>query len=504
MIRKLFNNAFSNYASMIISIVIAFVMAPVLVHKLGDTSYGIWVLIISITGYFSLLDLGMNRAIVRFVSMYEAKDEREELNYFFNTTLALYSLLGLITIFLTVTVAFSLNYFIDLKGNGFLAKLVIIIVGIDFAFTFPFGVMYAVLIARQEHTIANRINIGNTILRNLVLYAALLYYPSLLCVTFVHVTFNMTKNFRIYWQVRKSCPHIVYNRRLFDRSRIPQILNYSIHSFVVSVSSRVINFTDEIVVAIFLKVSDVTYYSIATSLVTYFEKLIWSGAGVFVPFISQLDANGEQEKVKNSFFCGSKYTLLMSLYIFAGIYLIGGDFVSIWMGKKYGDAVTPILLVLAMAKVISLSQSMSVARFFGTSRHQLLSKLNMMEAVSNLMLSIFLVRSYGMIGVAYGTLIPSIICNGLLLPLVTFREFKLSFIDFLLKSLIGPLSVFAITVVSLQQLDIHSDTYISLILLGGIISITFFLLSLILVMNSAERSYVYNKIRGEKCADNIT
>jgi len=501
MIRKLFNNAFSNYANMIISIVIAFVMSPVLVHKLGDTSYGIWVLVMSITGYFSLLDLGMNRAIVRFVSMYEAKDEREELNWFFNTTLALYSLLGLITIFLTVTVAFSLNYFVDLKGNEFLAKLVIIIVGIDFAFTFPFGVMYAVLIARQEHTIANRINIGNTILRNLVLYTALLYYPSLICVTFVHVTFNMTKNLRIYWQVRKSCPHIVYNRRFFDRSRIPQILNYSIHSFVVSVSSRVINFTDEIVVATFLKISDVTYYSIATSLVTYFEKLIWAGAGVFVPYISQLDASGEQEKVKNSFFCGSKYTLLLSLYIFAGIYLLGGDFVSIWMGKKYGELVKPILFVLALAKVISLSQSMAVARFFGTSRHQLLSKINMMEAVSNLVLSIILVRSYGMIGVACGTLIPSIICNGVLLPVITFREFKVSYIDFLRKSFIGPLSVFGITYICMHQLSLHANNYYSLILNGGTISVIFVLLSIILVMNSSERSYVYKKIRGD---NNVT
>ncbi len=129
---------------MIISIIIAFVMSPVLVHKLGDTSYGIWALVMSITGYFSLLDLGMNRAIVRFVSMYEANDEKDELNLFFNTSLILYSLLGLLTVFLTVLVAFSLNSFVDLKGYEFLAKLVVIVVGIDFAFTFPFGVMYAV------------------------------------------------------------------------------------------------------------------------------------------------------------------------------------------------------------------------------------------------------------------------------------------------------------------------------------------------------------------------
>ena len=494
MIRKLFNNASSNYANMIISIIIAFVMSPVLVHKLGDTFYGIWVLVISITGYFSLLDLGMNRAIVRFVSMYEANDEKDELNHFFNTTLALYSLLGLVTIFLSIIAAFLLKYCVDLKGYEFLAKLIVIVVGIDFAFTFPFGVMYAVLIARQEHTIANRITIINTIIRNLVLYTAIMYYPNLICLTIVHVTFNMTKNFRIYRQVRKSCPHIIYSRRFFDRSRIPQIFNYSMHSFAVSVSSRVINFTDEIMVATFLKVGDVTYYSIATSLVTYFEKLIWSGASVFVPFISQLDAKGEQERVERSFFCGSKYTLLLALYIFAGIHLLGGDFVGIWMGKRYGEVVTPILQVLALAKVISLSQSMAVARFFGTSRHHLLGKLNLMEAVSNLVLSIILVRFYGMIGVAYGTLIPSVICNGLLLPVITFKEFNVSCFDFILKSVIGPLVVFGITVVGMHQFGGHAQSYMILVLHGSIISLVFLLLSLLLVVSSEERAHIYAKL----------
>ncbi len=350
------------------------------------------------------------------------------------------------------------------------------------------------MIGRQEHTIANRINIINTIIRNLVLYAALLYYSNLICVTLVHVTFNMTKNIRIFRQVRKSCPYLVFSRRFFDRSRVPQIFNYSIHSFVVSVSSRVINFTDEIVVATFLKVADVTYYSIATNLVTYFEKLVWAGASVFVPFISQLDAKGEHEQVKRSFFCGSKYTLLLSLYIFAGIYLFGGDFVSIWMGKRYGEVVKPILVVLALAKVISLSQSMSVARFFGTSKHQLLGKLNIFEAVSNLILSIVLVRIYGMIGVAYGTLIPSIICNGLLLPAITFKEFNVSYFDIIFKSLVGPLTVFGMTVVGVHQFGAHAESYMKLVLHGSIVTLIFVILSLIFVVSTEERSYIFRKL----------
>ncbi len=495
MIRRLFNNASSNYANMVISIVIAFIMSPFLVHRLGDFYFGLWTLIMSFAGYFSLLDFGMNRAIVRYVSMYEATEQKNELNKFFNTSLILYTCFGLITVFATLIITYFFDRIVDLKGYVMLGKLVVLIVGFDAAFTFPFGVMYAVLIARQEHTIANRINITNAIARNIFLYTAIIISPHLLCLALVNVAFNMTKNFRIYRTVRKNCPHILYNRRYFDRKLIPDIFNYSLYSFIVSVSSRVISFTDEIVVATFLRVSDVTYYSIATNLVTYFEKLIWAGASVFVPYISQLDARGEQELVKQSFFRGSKYTLLMTLYIFCGIYLLGGDFVGIWMGEKYGAVVKPILLVLAFAKAISMGQSMSVARFFGTNRHHLLGKLNMLEAASNLILSLILVRSYGMIGVAYGTLIPSCILNGILLPVIAFREFKVSYLDFLLKSVLGPSAAFFATIFSMLKIGTHSAGYPSLLFQGGLMTMVFCFFSLVLVTDSVERTVLLSRLR---------
>lgn len=399
----------------------------------------------------------------------------------------------MVAVFSTIIIAFIFKRFVDVKEHVFVARFVILMVGIDFAFTLPFSVMYAVLIARQEHTTANGINITNGIIRNIFIFAFVSIYPNLICLTILHVIFNMTKNYCIYRQVKKKCPHIIYSRQYFERKLIPQIFNYSVYSFIVSFSSRIINFTDEIVVATFLKVADVTYYSIATNLVTYFEKMIWSGASVFVPYISQLDARGEHEIVSKSFFRGSKYTLLITLYIFCGIYLLGGDFVRIWMGPQYAIIVKPILLVLALAKAITLGQSMAVARFFGTSRHHLLGKLNVVEAVSNLVLSIIFVRIYGMIGVAYGTLIPSCIFNGVLLPAIIVHEYNITFFDYFTKSIIGPLSVFFVTIFCMVMIGISAENYLTLLLRGGVMTLVFFMLSLLLVIDTTERVFLFSR-----------
>lgn len=50
-----------NIAGMAVGILAGFVVAPFLVRRLGETSYGLWIPIGSLTGYFGLLDLGVPR-----------------------------------------------------------------------------------------------------------------------------------------------------------------------------------------------------------------------------------------------------------------------------------------------------------------------------------------------------------------------------------------------------------------------------------------------------------
>ena len=59
MSRAIVRNVFSNWAGLVLNMATAFFMSPFLVRNLGDTWYGLWVLIRSTTGYMSLLDGGL-------------------------------------------------------------------------------------------------------------------------------------------------------------------------------------------------------------------------------------------------------------------------------------------------------------------------------------------------------------------------------------------------------------------------------------------------------------
>ena len=65
--RQIIKNVSSSWFSLGVDVVVGFLLYPFILHKLGDTASGIWVLIFTITGYYGLFDLGIRSSVVRYV-----------------------------------------------------------------------------------------------------------------------------------------------------------------------------------------------------------------------------------------------------------------------------------------------------------------------------------------------------------------------------------------------------------------------------------------------------
>jgi O-antigen/teichoic acid export membrane protein len=66
-------NVITNWAGTFSSMLIAFFLSPFVVHHLGATSYGIWILIMSVTGYLGLLDLGVRGTVPRYIATFHTQ-----------------------------------------------------------------------------------------------------------------------------------------------------------------------------------------------------------------------------------------------------------------------------------------------------------------------------------------------------------------------------------------------------------------------------------------------
>jgi hypothetical protein len=68
-------NVFANWTGYVVGLIVSFFLTPLLVHHLGPASYGVWTLLVSLTAYLGLLDLGIRSAVTRYVARSESRGE---------------------------------------------------------------------------------------------------------------------------------------------------------------------------------------------------------------------------------------------------------------------------------------------------------------------------------------------------------------------------------------------------------------------------------------------
>src|SRR5437764_9256625 len=117
--RVVARNVLCNWAGMAAHMLAGFVVAPLLIRHLGEARYGLWILIGSLTGYFTLLDLGVGAAVGRNVAYRRAKGDAEGALAILSTALALLTGVGLLTVAGTVGVIVAFPYLFSVPaGQG--------------------------------------------------------------------------------------------------------------------------------------------------------------------------------------------------------------------------------------------------------------------------------------------------------------------------------------------------------------------------------------------------
>ncbi len=164
--------------------------------------------------------------------------------------------------------------------------------------------------------------------------------------------------------------------------------------------------TDEIVIGTALSAAAITYFSIGARIVDYATDVINNLAQLFVPMSSQSEASGNINRLRKIFIAGNRACAFTILPISASLIVLGKSVIEVWVGRKYIEQSYPVLLILIIPCTLMLAQAASGRVLLGMGKHKTLAIVSFVEGISNLLLSIVLVRPYGIIGDAVGTAIP--------------------------------------------------------------------------------------------------
>jgi len=446
---EIIKNVSSSWFSLGVNILVGIFLSPFILHRLGNTAYGAWVLAFSVTGYYGLFDLGIRSSVIRYVSTYTSTNDIEGLSKLINTSLAGYTVIGAAAMMVTLVVSMYLGSLFRMPAD-FLptARVLFLMVGTAVALGFPAGVFGGILEGLNRFYFVNATNLVSTLLRAMLIVLALTHGYGLLMVAFVTVALPLLGCLVRAVIVLRLLP-LRFGWKYLDRGSLREIASYSSVSFMLMIAYKLRFKTDEVILSTFLSVAAVTFFSNADRLVDYTVEVVSSLAQIFVPMSGQSDAKGDMDRLRKIFVAGNRACALIVFPITATLIVLGKSVITAWVGARYVTACYPVMLVLLIPSTFVLAQAASPRILYGMARHQTLAWVTGMEGIANVILSIILIRPYGIIGDALGTAIPLSCTTLYFMPRHLCRILKVRLGTFLLEAYTLPVMLCVPLVVAL-------------------------------------------------------
>jgi O-antigen/teichoic acid export membrane protein len=423
--RQIIKNVGSTWFSLGCDVLVGLFLSPIIVHWLGDTAFGIWVLIFSITGYYGLFDLGIRSSIVRYVSKFTATDDVEDLAKLVNTALFTYSCLGVLSLVITAILSIYVDHIFKIPPELYSqTRWLLVIVGTSVAIGFPLGVVGGYLDGLQRFYVNNWANVGGDVARLVLILVAIRQGRGLLTIAAITVgaplAISMLRSIVAY-RIRP----VPFGFRYVNRGTFRTIVNYSSVTLIIMIATQLKFKSDNVVIATMISAAAVTYFSIGARIVSYAQQVVMALAQNFLPIASQSEATGNVDRLRKVFVAGNRFCAFTALPITAVLLILGQSLIEVWMGKKYAAISYPVMVILVISANLMWCQAASGRVLFGISKHRTWAYVTLTEGIVNLLLSIVLVHYfqraghgpyYGIYGDALGTAIPLACTMTLFMP----------------------------------------------------------------------------------------
>lgn len=445
-------NMFSNLATLLITMLVTFFLAPFLVHSLGNDVYGLWVLIISVTGYMGLLDAGLKVSIVKYVSKIHAESDFLALNKTVCTSLAIFTFIAGIIIIITFVLAFLFDRIFSVPASLLpTARIVCIIAGVSLAITFINSVFNGFLSGLQRYDLVNKVTLIIFIFRSAFIVWFVLIGWGIVGIGFVHLFSQLLTGCFLLISSLKRFPNLKFRFSFVNKEYFKKLFNYSLYIMLNNVAMLFLFRSGPVIAGMFLGTSAITYLAIAANLAEYLSKMIGSMTQVLHPYASYYEASGDKLKIRTGILVSIKMCLLVALPVSLAFVLLGDKFIGLWMGESYVEISFPLLIVLAISRIFWLSQSGSGNILLGAGKHKVLTSINLVTGILGIACGLLLVERYGLLGMITGMSFPIVISQLLILPFYICYVWQISLKEYFVETWLYPVVSVAPYAIALQM-----------------------------------------------------
>ena len=410
---KTFKSMMINMIIKGVALVLSYVYVPFLLNYLGDEKYGLWATILSIGTWITMCDIGIGGGLRNILTKELTEKQYKKAQASVSTAYIVLSFLSLLLwgllLFFTIFVGWGgvFNTKVDIDLPVFISFSFICV---NFVLSLVNIVIYSLQISEQVsivNLLGSAVNIAGILFISSfssgnIVYVALIYGLS----TLLPVVIN---NIRIF----KKNPFLRPKPRLFDKSKVKQLVSLGIIFFILQIGGLVLSFTDNILISNLYGSVEVTPIDIA-------NKLIGIVKGFYVALIIPVWSRTAKALAESDHVWLNKMykQMAMFLFIFAiGIVLIClliHPICIIWLGRdvSFGDGIVLIIAIGIFAEMINTSYS-SMLNGLGLIKIQMV--IAILQTIINFPLSLFLAQTIGLgvMGIKLATTILFLLSGGI-------------------------------------------------------------------------------------------
>jgi O-antigen/teichoic acid export membrane protein len=475
-----------NYLYLGAGFVWVFLLTPVILRHLGSEEYGFWAILTSVVTYLTMFNFGLNTAVAKYAAEYMAKERRQDLDALVSTTAVAMSILGGVTLLVCFVISplvprlFGLSD--SLMSTG---KIAFIITALNVCVMLLWGIFGNALYGLQ------RVDLW------MLLRTAHLLFCSALIVVFlklgwglVGVVSAMTVSHVAmlvgFLTILSRRPYGVRCQyRLASFGMLREIAPFSIRTFVLGLCNCLTNYKDYVLIGLLLGSAMVTPYEVIYKVCFQATYIFSAVSSTLFPKFAEMYAKGDCTRLRNAYMRLAKLSLAIMVPISLCLLICGKTFIGLWVGPENfaGNGVLVALVVMGILHSIG-TPTVSVIQSIG--RNKLITRSEVVNAVLAVVLSVILLKQYGLVGVALGTLFANLATSTWVLIYSVHKYIGVDVKQYLVRSLIPPMLAGIVTaavimilmsVWPLQPTMLGLIVYCLLIVLCYVVTYAFFFTS---------------------------
>lgn len=409
--KVVYMNSLVTLLGQIVQIILGFIIRKLFINSLGVIYLGYNSVFLNLLQMLNLADLGIGIAITSFLYKPLALGNQKQVAALMYMYKRIYQILGVVVLILGVFFSFFLQFLIkDASCNIWYLRLLFYLNLLGTVSTYYLAYKRTLLIADQKSYLITLIDSISYMFISLCQSIILLYFPNYIYYLILAVAKNIISNIII--TIRYDA---IYGKQMGGNdselidSYKPQIFAYIKDIFISRIGAYIYYSTDNIIISLFKGSLLTGYLSNYTLVIAQINNVIIqilsSIQATFGNYISLNDDINKQKLITDNYlcvnFCIGNFSMVCVMFLIQ-------PFIHIVFGREFVlDFSTAIWLSINLLLTILIqipSQIFTIYRLYRFDK-----PIIIISASLNIIISVLLVKKYGIDGVLIGTFITSLI-----------------------------------------------------------------------------------------------